>query len=335
MQHIIATGHRLLFAGNQWQRDYICRVIPGIETVHLEGYNVSYASSGSMFMPALMRQVPGLLKTIKREHTWLKETIENHKVDGIISDNRYGLYHNQVPCVIMTHQLNAMSGFGTIADNTVRKLHYKQLQRFNHCWIVDVAENGGLAGKLSHPQLMPHNAEYIGLLSQAESADVTAKGHLLVLLSGPEPQRTILSQKLWAQLKGYKGQVIFTEGKATADIPKAAPSHISHYTILAKEQLHNAIQGADIVICRSGYSTVMDLVKLGRKAVFIPTPGQTEQEYLAKQLQDMGMFPYMPQNNFDLSQALQIAGEFPYKPLNIPGAFDRYKNVLDKWLQLL
>jgi len=332
MQHIIAAGHRVLFAGNQWQRDYMSRTIPGIETIHLDGYNVSYASSGRMFMPAILVQIPGLLKTIKREHNWLKETVKSHKINGIISDNRYGLYHGQLPCVIMTHQLNAMSGLGTTADNIVRKLHYKQLQRFNRCWIVDVAENAGLAGKLSHPQLMPHNAEYMGLLSQAENATVNTKGHLLVLLSGPEPQRTILSQKLWAQLKGYKGRVIFTEGKATAEVPKGIPPHISHYTILAKEQLRDAIQGADMVICRSGYSTVMDLVKLVKKAIFIPTPGQTEQEYLAKQLQEKGMFPYMFQNDFNLDKALEIAAEFPYNTLNVPQAFDRYRNVLEKWL---
>lgn len=283
-------------------------------------------------MPALIRQVPGLLKTIKREHTWLKEIVITHKVDGIISDNRYGLYHIQVPCVIMTHQLNAMSGLGTIADNIVRKLHYKQLEKFNRCWVVDVAENDGLAGKLSHPPLMPQNAEYIGLLSQAENVDESSKADLLVLLSGPEPQRTILSQKLWAQLKGYKGRVIFTEGKATAKTPKDIPPHISHYTILAKEKLQDAIQGAGMVICRSGYSTVMDLVKLGKKAIFIPTPGQTEQEYLAKQLQGRDMFPYMPQDNLGLREALEIAAGFPYHRLNIPHAFDRYKNVLDKWL---
>lgn len=328
----MAMGHSVLFAGNEWQRKYISDTFPGINTAHLDGYNVHYASSGGLFMAAIGKQVPGILKTVSREHKWLKEIVKTHQIDGIISDNRYGLYHKDVPSVIMTHQLNAMSGWGNVADALVRKLHYRQLEKFDHCWVVDTLHAPGLAGKLAHPGVLPQNAEYVGLLSQVEEVVVEKKGYLLILLSGPEPQRTLLSQKIWQQVQDYKGEVIFTEGKATADTPTLIPGHVQHHSILTKEALRSAIQGADMVICRSGYSTVMDLAKLRKKAIFIPTPGQTEQEYLARDLQEQGAFPFVYQDDFNLLDALKKAETFPYNQAVTAASYDMYKAVLDRWL---
>lgn len=329
----MAMGHRVLFAGNEWQRKYMLETIPGLPTIHLDGYNVRYATSGSMFMAAIGKQVPAILKTVSKEHKWLERVIAAHKIDRVISDNRYGLYHRDVPSAIMTHQLNAMSGWGNMADALVRKLHYWQLEKFDQCWVVDTPEAPGLAGKLSHPKSMPRNVEYMGLLSQVEETQVEKKGYLLVLLSGPEPQRTLLSQKIWEQLQHYRGQVIFTEGKADVPTPLSVPAHIEHHAILTKEELRKTIQGADMVICRSGYSTVMDLVKLNKKAIFIPTPGQTEQEYLAKDLQQQGAFPFVYQDDFNLVEALRKAETFSYNIAATAESYNMYKAILENWLK--
>lgn len=286
-------------------------------------------------MAAIGKQVPGILKTVKKEQDWLKNLVKTQRISAVISDNRYGLYHDNIPAVIMTHQLNAMSGMGKLADALVRKVHYRRLEKFSRCWVVDVPEAPGLAGALSHHDSLPRNAEYIGLISQAEPVEYTGNKHLLVLLSGPEPQRTLLSHKLWEQLQPYTGPVVFTEGKAGATIPANIPAHIQHHTILTKDKLREAIQGASMVICRSGYSTVMDLVKLQKKAIFIPTPGQTEQEYLAKQLHRDGIFPFMPQNEFDLQTALHLSGAFPYRHNIGTDAFSRYKQVVSNFLQAI
>jgi len=47
-------------------------------------------------------------------------------------------------------------------------------------------------------------------------------------------------------------------------------------------ELAEALKGAETVVCRSGYSSLLDLAALGQRAVLIPTPGQPEQVYLAK-----------------------------------------------------
>src|SRR5690606_26482343 len=141
-----------------------------------------------------------------------------------------------------------------------------------------------------HPKKLPRNAEYIGLLSQAEPKLLTGDKYLLVLLSGPEPQRSLLADKLWEQVSAYKGKVVFVEGTENIAGRQDVPVHITYHKRIAGDALSETISGADMVICRSGYSTLMDLVKLNKKAILIPTPGQTEQESLAKELYRQNLF---------------------------------------------
>src|SRR5690606_22100681 len=103
--HLMALGHRVFFAGNEAQNNYVHSTFDAVETIHLEGYNVRYATSRLLFMPAILKQVPDILAVIKREHEWLKKIAKEYRIDAIISDNRYGLYHASVPSAIMTHQL--------------------------------------------------------------------------------------------------------------------------------------------------------------------------------------------------------------------------------------
>lgn len=282
-------------------------------------------------MLAIAKQVPAILRTIREEHSWLNEAVKTHAIDAIISDNRYGLYHREIPCVIMTHQLSPISGLGSIADNMVRKLHYRMLERFNRCWIVDIPQAPGLAGKLAHPPALPRNAEYIGLLSQAEQKNASGSKHLLVLLSGPEPQRTLLADKLWQQAKAHNGPVVFVEGSENVSARGDIPQHITYHKRISGDTLAQAISDADIVICRSGYSTIMDLVKLNKKAILIPTPGQTEQEYLAAELYSQQLFINRKQAIFNLDEALTEAATFPFRNMQFGNAFEQSGSVVDKW----
>lgn len=327
-----AKGHRILFAGNQQQCSYIGNTFRGIETIYLEGYDVRYAASGSMFMPTVIKQVPFLLRTIRKENTWLKETVKQYDIDLVISDNRYGLYHDTVASVIITHQLNIITGFGTIADNILQQLHYRFLNKFNNVWVADVQQAPGLAGRLSHPATLPHSTHYIGLLSQVEPVATTGSGYLLVLLSGPEPQRTLLADKLWLRVLSYTGKVMFVEGTEDVATKQNIPQHITYHKRLSGDALAAAISGADMVICRSGYSTLMDLVKLNKKAILIPTPGQTEQEYLGKALYKEGVFISMSQKSFKLDEALAEAETFPFRKMQFDNAFEQFKSVINDWL---
>lgn len=335
---MLSLGQHPVFAGNEWQRNFINKSFSNIETIHLDGYNVRYGKTNSGFLYSLLLQVPRIYKTIRAEHKWLMEKAEEQHFDGILSDNRYGLFHPAIPSVVMTHQLEIQSGMGNVADKSLQKVHYRYLERFNECWVPDLAGTDSLSGKLGHPEALPKASSYIGLLSQLQATETPDENDksLLILLSGPEPQRSILSALLWEQLYHYIGKIHFVEGSAAAETPKNIPPHITHYKQLNNEQLLPLLQNAKLVICRSGYSTLMDLVRLNKKAILIPTPGQTEQEYLGKYLQEQGVFYCQSQKTFELSRALAGAGQFPYRSIGAgTSSFELYRPVLDKWLQSL
>ena len=235
---------------------------------------------------------------------------------------------------MLTHQPEIKTGIGQWADRVLRRIHYKYLHRFSECRIVDVAGNNNLAGSLSHPLIMPRNARYIGWLSQLVQPQSMPEGgkHLLILLSGPEPQRTMLADALWAQACMLKIPVVFVEGAALA-ARRDIPAHIKHHGQVAGAALQALLEDASIIVCRSGYSTLMDLILLRKKAILIPTPGQTEQEYLARTLAERGMFFAIPQKNFSLALALAAAGGFPFHLPEASGAHEAFKDFLDSWVR--
>jgi hypothetical protein len=336
IQAVIEQGHLPVFAGNDWQRKYISETFRNITSIHLDGYNVRYAKTKAGFLFSFAVQLPRLSKGIGKEHKWLMKTVGEQSIDGIISDNRYGLHHPHVPSVFMTHQLEVQSGISHRLDGWIRGLHYKYINRFGECWVVDVNGTPSLSGRLAHPGVVPNTAKYIGLLSQlSDATHQKEEKHLLILLSGPEPQRSLLSDILWGQLQGYKRNVIFIEGTGSTKKRQNIPSNICHHLQLTRNELLPLLEAASVVICRSGYSTLMDLVALEKKAIVIPTPGQTEQEYLARHLHKEGIFYAATQKGFDLPSSLSNSLAFPFKKLTLTDPFNRYVSVIEQWLDYL
>ena len=207
IRHIQQLGHVPVVAGNQAQRTFIEETFGNIENIHLEGYNISYSGWNRFSQAGLLSQLPRIQKTITAEHKWLQQLSHEIKIDGIISDNRYGLFHDTIPSVIITHQLNVLSGLGNITDRAILKIHYSYLNRFQNTWVADAPGEKNLGGKLSHPAVLPRHTKYIGLLSQFEevNSNIDPDHYILILLSGPEPQRSILSRILWQQAIEHKG----------------------------------------------------------------------------------------------------------------------------------
>jgi UDP:flavonoid glycosyltransferase YjiC (YdhE family) len=348
IRHMLGRGCVVTTAGTDWQQSFYQQTFPEevasgkLRPRALAGYNVQYAKSRRGFLPRILSQFPRLMRTVRAEHRWLSSFVREEKIDGILSDNRYGLHHPRVPSVILTHQVSPRTGMGDRMDALMRRLHYRALQKFGACWIVDTAREPGMSSALAHPRVLPRNAQHIGLLSQfsGETQQVlrsnSPDGPLLVLLSGPEPQRTLLSQKLWAQVLQYSGKVVFVEGREDAQVPGAIPSHITHHSRLTATTLKPLLEAASTVVCRSGYSTLMDLMALGKRAVIIPTPGQTEQEYLAQTLANRGLFATARQEKFSLSTALARLNAGPQKDQNISADdFRTFHPVVDNWLATL
>lgn len=296
----------------------------------LPAYNIQYPKNGGAFISKIIRQIPRILNTIQKEHLWLKQKQHEHHWDLIISDNRYGLWHSEIRTVFITHQLQIISGWGQYTDLLLRQLHYKMIHRFTHCWVPDQAKEPHLAGTLSHPKKLPHNIHYIGPLSRLAHDEKVEEQNIVVALSGPEPQRSLLEEKLINLFKGKQWtnqQIDILRGLPdSAPIP-AATGNIRFINHLNSIEFAKIMSSATLVICRSGYSSIMDLIRLGKKALLIPTPGQTEQEYLAKWLGEQKLFISCSQDDPNLEQMIRLALEEQER--KIQPDFEGFKKALD------
>ncbi len=337
LRQLQLLGAVVFFAGNDKQIAFVRRQMPELHFLDLPGYEVQYARSGSGFLPKMLLQMPRLLRRVSAEHQWLLKTVAEHKIEGIISDNRYGLWHPEVPTVILCHQLALHTGMGAFADKTATLFHQKLLSKFGAVWIPDVATAPGLSGKLGHPENLPAGATYVGPLSQFGSflpADFPSRKEpqkLVVILSGPEPQRSILSDLLWPQLSALGLPAVFIEGKAEVPV-RTSTDTVKWHSLLAGKELQTVLEAASYVVCRGGYTTLMDAAELGLKLIIIPTPGQGEQEYLGRFLAEKGQGLCFSQQGFDLAAAIEKAAHFPFAPLLSAGkAVEVFKFVLEKW----
>jgi uncharacterized protein (TIGR00661 family) len=268
---------------------------PLLQSIELPSYNIRYPKNGKYLNFKLMLQIPHIISAVRKELKMVAQLIDKEKIAGIISDNRFGVFSKKVPSVYITHQLNVLSGKTTFITS---KIHQQFIKKFDECWVPDMEGNPNFSGDLGHLKKHHLNLKYIGILSRFQPKELEIKYDLLLLLSGPEPQRTLLENKLLLELKDFNGKILMVRGilKSASEINAPSNFHIVNY-LLANE-LEESINQSNLVIARSGYSTIMDLAALGKKAFFIPTPGQFEQEYLAKMLQEKLVAPYANQDEF-------------------------------------
>ena len=270
---------------------------PHLQCLKLPSYKIEYVENGANFKWKLLKNSPKIIQAILSEKKIVKKYVAKYTLDGIISDNRLGVYNKKVPSVIITHQLTVLSGRTTWISS---KLHQFFIKKFEECWVPDLEKLPNLTGKLGHLKKNSLNLRYLGPLSRLEKKELPIKYDLMVILSGPEPQRTYLEKKLKQELRLFAGKVIFIKGVVEAEQKKEQDGNITYYNFMTSTEIETAYNESEIVLCRSGYTTIMDLVKLEKKAFFIPTPGQFEQEYLAKKMERNGFVPYAKQDNFKI-----------------------------------
>jgi uncharacterized protein (TIGR00661 family) len=252
---------------------------PELKKVDVEPYDIRYSHSLPLSVKLLF-DAPRIFEVIKKERLQLKHIIQEHHIDIVISDNRFGLHDKSADCIYITHQLSIQAGiFSWIVD----KIHHHFIKQFNSIWIPDFEdEHRNLSGKLSkNPSLQ--NVRYIGPLSRLSVLGKTENQiDYLCLLSGPEPLRTYLEKVLMEKANRSDKRIYFVRGTV-----KKAKSFANKNLVIIDmpdaKQLSQLIADAKIVVCRSGYSTLMDLHHLQKtNCILVPTPGQEEQEYLAK-----------------------------------------------------
>lgn len=276
---------------------------PLLRSYKFPTYNIKYSKSGKNLKFKLLLSIPSVISAVKKEHKLVAQLINKENIAGIISDNRFGVYSSKIPSVYITHQLNVLSGKTT---GITSKTHQKIIKNFNECWVPDFKDEPSFSGNLGHLETHDFNLKYIGVLSRFKYEKREILNNLLVLLSGPEPQRTLLEEKLLIELKNYKGKVLFVRGVLDNSSNLRVSNNFKIVNYLLSKNLEKAINQSEIVIARSGYSTIMDLAICGKKAFFIPTPGQFEQEYLAKKLNDKLIAPSIKQHEFTFEKLKEI-----------------------------
>ncbi|WP_208103195.1 glycosyltransferase [Flavobacterium ichthyis] len=277
---------------------------PNVPTEVLPSYKIQYAKKGVFFKWKMIVNMPKMILATIREKKTTTKLIKKHELSGIISDNRLGVFSKKIPSVFITHQLNVLTGNTTAFTSLV---HQKIIKKFTECWIPDVETKPNLSGKLGHLDKPVFNVKYIGPLSRLHKKNLQIKYQLMVILSGPEPQRTLLEEKLLIEIQRYPGKILFVKGKIESKQIFEIKDNVTFYNYMNTEQLENAFNQSEMVLCRSGYTTIMDLAQLGKKAFFIPTPGQYEQVYLAKKLKRELLVPYAKQNNFKIENLEEVA----------------------------
>ncbi|MCT4581603.1 MAG: hypothetical protein N4A35_09315 [Flavobacteriales bacterium] len=266
---------------NKEQKQLLMNEVQQVEYIDFKGYNISYPTSGKMALKMGV-QIPKIIRNIHSENRQLKKLINKYQFDLIISDNRFGLYASKVPSIYITHQINIQAPLGI--DRLLYQLHQQYISKYDQCWIPDSSNRQfSLAGKLSQVNSKHKKYQYIGALSRFSAPIVSLKSEYkyLAIISGPEPQRSLFEQEVISYFNKIDEKCAIIGG---TPLKKAQIKlhNIDYFPHLPSTLFLELVSLSEKIICRPGYSSIMDLSILQKPVFFVPTNGQTEQEYLAK-----------------------------------------------------
>lgn len=308
---LIESGAEVILAADGRAAQLLKEEFPELKHIHLKGYRIRYSKTFSMALMIAI-QIPKIISSIIREHSDLKKIIRNEQPDIVISDNRFGLWNNKIRSVFITHQLMVKCPSGLkFLEPLIHRIILRFVKKYNECWVPDIEGGKNLSGDLAHKFPLTSNIKFIGWLSRFDSEKINStekKYDLLVLLSGTEPQRTVLENILTQQIQKTNHRALIVCGVTEEQKQFEHQNNLTIVSHLNSGELFTAIHESEIIICRPGYSTLMDLAATGKKAILIPTPGQTEQEYLSDELAKKNIFYSASQSKFMLADALKAVG---------------------------
>lgn len=285
------------------QKNFFYGEFPQVPQVEALSYQIQYPSLG-WFMPFWMAiEIPRLLRLRKKEQKWTESICKEYQIDLVLSDNRFGCFSKSVPSIYITHQVRiALPKLFQWAEILTQSIHRFVQKRFREVWIPDSDSPQSLGGRLSHSGIQPGFHFFIGPQTRFSPKQTFESPSFLydwlILISGPEPQRSLFEKKAIAALSNKEsGKVLLVRGLPGSNETLTIPSHFTVFNHLPSAELRNAILASRTILCRSGYSTLMDLQVLEAKAVLVPTPGQTEQIALAEDLQKKEICHHLSQDD--------------------------------------
>jgi hypothetical protein len=320
----LELGYNVTIATEGAHEMILREAFPGLTFLRLKGYHIRYSKKAEGFTFRMIVQIPRILYNILREFWWLNKTNRQQEFDLIVSDNRLGFFHLKTTSIFMTHQLNIQTPFNW-STRLLQWIHYRWFKLFYAMvWVPDMEGDQNLSGILGNPTLKPSvPVWYMNCLSRLKdykintySMDAKPPTHLFLgILSGPEPQRSIFQDILWESGNQLNQPFKLIAGTATQPNNHAVSANGSIQPHLGGPDLVRAIENTKYIISRGGYTSLMELIPLNKPLILVPTPGQTEQEYLAKRWQEKGWAIAFDQSAFHLETALKKAANFNYQPI--------------------
>ncbi|MEM7185567.1 MAG: glycosyltransferase [Bacteroidota bacterium] len=300
---LMDQGYSVLLGSEGAALQLLRKEFPQLSHITLPSYAIRYPRNGLFFKLKLLRSLPAIQRAIQQEHQQVAQLVDEGAIEGIISDNRPGVYHIDVPSVYLTHQVVVLSGATSAMSS---RMHQRHIQKFDSCWVPDVAGTPNLSGALGHPPAVDFPLTYIGPLSRMKAKPTETKYDILIVLSGPEPQRSLLENRMLEVFTNTKSRVLLVRGVIEDEEQIEFRENLAIANFMTTRSLEQVLNESELVIARSGYTTIMDLAAMGKKAFFIPTPGQYEQNYLAKQLEKQKIAPYCRQREFTLENLKKV-----------------------------
>lgn len=298
INQFLKEGHKVIIGGDKNPLAFLQQEFPKLKTIVIPGYEVTYDEKGSSMK--LFYESVKFFNFIKEEHRNIDQIITENKIDMIVSDNRYGLYSNKVESIIVTHQLYPKAPIG---EKILHQQIEKILSNFDEVWIPDYEGENNLSGDLSHLKAFNHSHKFIGPLSRFENAkEQENEFDICAIISGPEPQRTVFEKLVLEQIEKYNLKAIVVRG-----LPEVNTINDKNvFNHLPTDELQKYMMKSKLVVCRTGYSSIMDLAVLEKKALLVPTLGQTEQEYLGEYHKNNEQVLVQQQKEVDLEIALRM-----------------------------
>lgn len=281
-----------------------------ITYVDIPDYPMLLSENTRQFLAKSMVYWPVFIKRIEDGLAALQKILNKKHYDCIISDARYDMYSKKIPSFFISHQMRIMNPLQIkMFERAMERFNMFFFKRYIGIIVPDYKENN-LSGNLSHNlmRIDENRIHYVGVLSDFTKRPMKKDIDYLISISGPEPQRSILEEKLASQTHDLPGNVVMTLGKAE-DYSIKKKDKLTTYSFVTKELREELLNKTKMVISRSGYSTLMDVAVVGTKALFIPTPGQIEQEYLSQYHNQLGTFYSVSQEAVNLKADVKIAQE--------------------------
>jgi uncharacterized protein (TIGR00661 family) len=332
IQDLQKRGTKIMVGSSGRSLLFLKQEVKDAEFLELPDYELSYSNRGVNIFQLIL-QIPGLIKKIGLENQIVRKTVADHSINLIISDHCYGCYCEEIPSLFISHQLRFIAPsffrfFEFIGMNFNRYYHAK----YNRVIVPDLLSKneGVLSGRLSR---MRDKVKYFypGTLSSIPKKKYNGDNiDLLVSISGPEPQRSVFEKIIRSQIQQIKGNKIVLLGKPEVSDIKNLGDNLTIISHASRQKTTELYNRAKLIITRSGYSTIMELAETGRKALLVPTPGQTEQLYLAKRFEKYGWFYCVDQEKLELEADIGRAQEFS----GFPGHFST-KDSIDRIRELI